>query len=155
MGDKYRPQAVFNAWSCQNGKSGLSKAAGTIMCHVLRCKPTNASSAGPKSHLEDVRSFFEGAGCDSMPEALDDDEDESDELESETWSTMSSETSAMSAKGWRMDAWLNRKKFHSGQSLSFLNCSKTNDGSIIGIWPPRLRGVTGLHPFVICSISAV
>ena len=37
----------------------------------------------------------------------------------------------------------------------FLNCSRTNDGSIIGIWPPRLSGVTGLHPFVICSISAV
>jgi hypothetical protein len=27
-----------------------------------------------------------------------------------------------------------------------LNCSKTKDGSIIGIWPPRPRGVTGLHP---------
>ena len=73
----------FNAWSCQNGKSGLSKAAGTIMCHVLRCKPTSASSAGPNSHLDEVRGFFDGAGCESMPEALDDDEDESDELESE------------------------------------------------------------------------
>ena len=105
MGDRYRPQAVFNAWSCQNGKSGLSKAAGTIMCHVLRCKPTSASSAGPNSHLDEVRGFFDGAGCESMPEALDDDdEDESDELESETWSTMSSDISTISAKGWRLDA---------------------------------------------------
>ena len=84
MGDKYRPQAVFNAWSCQNGKSGLSKVAGTIMCHVLRCKPTTASSAGPKSPTEELRGFLLGAGCGSMSESLDDDEDDSDELDSES-----------------------------------------------------------------------
>ena len=45
-----------------------------------------------------------GLAVSQCQKALDDDEDESDELESETWSTMSSDISTISANGWRLDA---------------------------------------------------
>ena len=141
---KKRPHADLSALPCQCGSSVLSTSATVMTCQVVRCRPTKISSAGPKSSRFATERFFWGWAASSDDELLDADDSHPEELEEPELSSSGESTELVqSASSCIEPSAVNLKNCQSMGCKSFLNCSKTNWGSVRGNWPPLAKGVAG------------